>query len=441
MSPKHRLIVRAADPTAEITVRDGRFNRVGSAVGIYEGEHADGLYQVRVRTSGAVEEELVSLDHSQTVNFKPVAFATPVPLAQTKGGEPGDRDVVVAASRQPLKKGQGGGVLISVRVSKGSEPGRAGAEGSPARGLHLCDADGRPVLDVEAATAAQASQGPGAVAVCLEVDPGTYRLRFKDSSEETRERSLIVSPGWTTQCFLVRRVGRPGRSIDLEQGVVSMQRLGEVFQPDDRLARVRDAAIDALANSRKITDAVVTQLENDKFSDPMLGLLAAHLLLRDQPSHSHLSQIVLNVARMLGHTHPDVQALRMRRSRGRKLSVRDMPMLRASWNLIVTRSIDNPELLVPGSPASRLAVGVAPTWPWLVWDASETSAAPRELAKMAALEGYFRSAEPTQEGVAFSIRPAGGQGTVEPPDRAALARSLGVPSGVLNDMLSRLGRS
>jgi hypothetical protein len=124
MSHEHILTVRAADPLAEITVYDGAFKRVGRGVGHFEGSLPDGLYEVRARVGGAVEEKLISLDRDLPVDFDRVAFSSAIPLAQTATNDATHQAAVARASQAPLKLGAGSGLLVTVRDRPGVSGGR-----------------------------------------------------------------------------------------------------------------------------------------------------------------------------------------------------------------------------------------------------------------------------------------------------------------------------
>src|SRR5216684_1693989 len=234
MSPLERqLTVRAGDPTAEITVYDASFNRVGRGVGQYSGRHADGLYEIRVRTAGTQEEKLISLDRDQTVEVAPVSFASPVPLVQTATTDEAHQAAVVRACNQPVPLGAGSGLLIVVRDRSGREA--APQQGSPAAGLSVIGPGGMSLYDVGRYAPVDSSGRSPVATVMLHVNPGVYRLRLDYPDGPDRERTLVASPNWATQCFMVRRRRREQYVADLDQRSLSLSTLSKPFAPDDRL--------------------------------------------------------------------------------------------------------------------------------------------------------------------------------------------------------------
>jgi hypothetical protein len=435
MSHEHILTVRAADPLAEITVYDGAFKRVGRGVGRYEGSLPDGLYEVRARVGGAVEEKLISLDRNLPVEFDRVAFSSAIPLAQTATSDATHQAAVTRASQIPLKLGVGSGLLVAVRDRPGREP--AAEPGSPAWGLTLVGPSGVRVFDVGLAAPVDVSGPSPVAAVCLEVTPGVYRLRLDLPHGGARERTLVASPGWTTQCFMVRRRFRDHSAADLDQGAVSLDRLGRPFTPNDMRMRLAEGARDALANNRQVADAAAGALMREKFEDPMLGLLVAYLLLRDRPKDPVFHVVLQNLIGLLGRDHPDVRAIALGTAHdtpGKPIA--DMPMLRASWDRVVRQSLAYPGLVPANSLAGQVSTRVLPSAPWLVWEPADAPSR-RVDSKMAALRSYLRSsAELPPPGAQLSMAPSPVALDLE--DREELTRSLGVPSSVLDDMLSKL---
>jgi hypothetical protein len=481
-----RLEVRVPDLAAEITVLNGRHETVGSSVGSQGFVLTQGLYKVRVRAGAAFSEHLVALDRDREVLFGMDDFElpTPVPLVATARTHEYHRTAAVEASRSaPVSLGKGATLLI---FSRDWTPLGSSA-GLPLDGLTLHDCRGDQIF-----TPGEAADTRGdcdvSAACKLEVDPGFYRLRLTLPDGTGSERALMAVAGWQVQLFMLMRTYGDSRRVDLGGGAVVMSRTG--FHPSGRGERVSVLARYALTQGRPISGAVYDELLALKFEDPMLGLFAAHLLLRDQPERTDLRAEVLdNLRRVLGEDHPDVNALRLRETPAPvDKGVPPFhwpPMLRAGWDLITVESVRSETTVREESPAARVASLVRPTTPWLTWEtgASEQEALTRARErKTAILEGFVRGlrettlrggslgddtlrwpSAPSRTGSGLRTPPGSPSPGIQPssrfirrqrnpraaiaystgPDieldedvRAELARTLGVTGSVLNEMLS-----
>lgn len=441
MSRNCRLTIEAADPLAEIMVYDGAFKRVGRDVGRYDGVLPNGLYEVRVRLGGASREKLIALDEDMVIKLDPVEFASSIPFAGETADEAGHAAAIGAAFGHPEKAGGGSGLLLVVRDRRRSETSATPLPNSPAAGLKLLGGPGFAPVDLAAR-----AHPPGAASVAalyLEVNPGVYRLRLDLPDGSARERSLVATAGWRTECFMVRRRIREQPLADLDRGAVSMARLGRPFTADDTRRRQAEAARDALLSHRRIADAAAEALLREKFEDPMLGLLVAHLLLRDSPHAPILDEVTDNLVRLLGPDHPDARAIALGTPHeGGGAEIREMPMVRASWDRIVQHSLNRPGLVAANSPAGEVSARVLPSAPWLIWEPAGASSR-RVNSKLAALRSYIGQAaeRPPEADAALESLPGepAAAPALDEDDRAELARSLGVPGSDLDDMLSKLG--
>lgn len=451
MSREHQLTVHPVDPTAEIAIYDGSFNRVGRGVGRYQGVHRDGLYEIRVRAGGGTEEKLISLTKDEKVDFGPVAFPSPVPLTQTANSNETHQAAVVRASRTPVMLGHGSGLLVVVRDRPKRQP--VVSPESPASGLSFIGPDGARVFDVGKNAPVEAPGCSAVAAIFVHVNPGVYRLRLDPPRGGALERTLVASPGWTTQCFMMRRTIRGECVADLAQGSLSLDRLSRLFSPDDAKTRLSEVACDALANNRQVTGAATRALMSEKFQNPMLGLLVAHLLLRDTPGDSVLQEVVSNIANLLGENHPDLRAIALSIQQDAK-PITEIPMLRASWDRIVSRTVVQPDLILSSSPAGHVSTSILPHAPWLVWEAANRNRSDARRVKMTALRNYMsgpiKSGPLRERGTTWnngwsSRSYSRGRGRPQTPavsldleEREELTRSLGVSGPVLDVMLSKL---
>jgi hypothetical protein len=84
-----------------------------------------------------------------------------------------------------------------------------------------------------------------------------------------------------------------------------------------------------------------------------------------------LETVVDNLRRLLGPSHPDVEALAWRVGRGSSdYRFTTPPMLRRSWGIVLDTTVIHPELVPPGSLASSVATRLWSDEPWLIWTAA-----------------------------------------------------------------------
>lgn len=500
---KHVLNVKADDEIAEIAVYDGNMNVVSKGVGTLKEELPAGLYRIKIRVGAETDEKLAALDRDQTVEFEQVPFASAIPLSKTIKTHEYHIAAAYDAS-QNVRKQLGSGASIMTFAREWSPEGNR-SSGNPAQGLSLLDAN--EVLLSEIWKEANVRNNAGLDASAgwrADVAPGSYflRLELDDADKTALLRPIFVSPGHHLQIFclvgnhIVDEAGerKTIRRADLAAAAIVISPSGS-FNPDDRLARLGELACNALSQSRGLLPkSLIDDLLADKFDNPMLGLLGAHLLLRDKPDDTNTFRIVTdNLLSMLGPDHPDLQTLWWQRNNGNPIGdgrLHVLPMLRASWDLAVERSIKTFDVFSLGTFYAKLT-RIIPSAPWVMlmdndWavsddaiddylkareDAHMSRAEAKSALKMAAFRkhyiqraytavrgmlpanfssylptwtadvamvgvsppaaGQLESAAPAPEDTTFSLQTN---------EKADLARSLGIPADVLDTILKRKGR-
>jgi hypothetical protein len=473
MSQSSNTLNVSTGPLAEISVLDGSMNTVARAVGDLSSKLTPGLYKVRVRNGPGVEERLVSLDRDVSVDIPPPPIFSPIPLAGTARTDDLDMRRAMAASVEPTHDfGSGSGLFVFCRDWNPS-PQPVGA--NPATGLSLADEDGNILVDLGSLYGRNADDR--CVAMCATAAPGSYRLRLKHADGAVSERALFASPRCQTQIFLVLSPERPGSEVRLPDiaggAVVISPRFS--FDGHDRRTELGETARYALTQKRKVlSDQLRSEIVNEKFDDPMLGLLGAHLLLRDEPENDFLFEAVTrNLLRLLGPDHPDLRALCLRRASSLPQVPRSLdtpPMLRASWDIAVAESLQDPSSFPESAKVTKIADKILPTGSWLVWkwdpivksatgDAAGTSSALTqsleifvaarsrlEAARRANDRGVFgKLSSSAIEAISHSFDRLRGRPAPKPPmpaldaeDREELSRVLGVPGPLLDSTLKKI---
>ncbi|MCK1654673.1 hypothetical protein IVA88_24970 [Bradyrhizobium sp. 149] len=448
-------------------------NTVAHSVGDLSADLLPGLYKIRVRNGPGVEEKLISLDRDLFVDIQPPPIFSPIPLAGTTRSHEYHMLRAMNASRSPLHDfGQGAGLFVFCREWTTSNQG---ASPNPATGISLADENGNQLLDL--GSLAVETPNDHSVAMCATVAPGSYRLRLTQSGGTVTERALFASPGCQTQIFILLSppTWSSGPSLpDIAGGAVIISPKFE-FDPQDRRTQLGEIARYALTQKRRVlSDQLRLEIVDEKFDDPMLGLLGAHLVLRDEPENVELFETVTNnLLRLLGPDHPDLRALCLRRKNPLPSVPRALdtpPMLRASWDITVSVSLEDPSSFPEAGGVMEIADKVIPTGSWLVWrrdpivkSASGSSAgssnalaqsleefiaarARQEASRRADDQGVFgRLSSSLFDLISNSFDKLRGKPQPKPPmptlsteDREELARVLGIPGPLLNSVLKKI---
>lgn len=359
----------ADDPTTEIFLMDGGLARLASGVGVLDWWGPPGLYKVRFRAGATQLDRLVELTPGpEPVDVgMAVKFATPAPLqGTTTSHEYHQAGAAQLTSGVDASPGTGARLLVLVRdYEPRDDDGRPFAEG-----LALHDAGGRLLYPLEQGREMRDAGWAGAH---LEVDPGVYRLRLALDEGRVLEQSVVCSSGWCTQLFLARsdEGGVPRPVPDLTGAAVLMARAGAVFDPASPALRWTEMLRRALERGRPAMPTAGAPLDEVRAAaaeNPMLALLAAHVLLAGDDAARTLAGELADGLDAALDGHPDLEALRIALSPGRPAApVSVPPMLRSSWEILLAASVGQPGLMPADSLAARVAGRVVPSGAWLVW--------------------------------------------------------------------------
>lgn len=399
------LRIVAADEGTEIFLVDSSFSRIASAVGELHENVPPGIYKARFRSGDTMADQLFEVpaelppyQNEILVEGKPLPFASPIPLPDTRTShEYHQRAWNHARDVSDIALGTGSWLFVLARdVEK--KPGKR-ANHVPWHGLALCDLDGRVLYEFSRAPFQDADLGY--VSANIELNPATYILRVDTELNGILEMPLVTSPGWQTQVALrsrtIRRRNqsfsesegprrtRSVRRADLSGATVLMCRPGYSADPTGKQDRLTELARLGLIQGRStIRPEDLRSMLWTKFENPMLGIYGAHLLLQaDKQDMVLLQEVIGNLESMLGQ-HPDVEALRLTYERNKNGLIPpgmkfDKPtMLARSWDMVVEASLDNPEIVPDGSFSAKVAANLVTGSHWLIW--RRTSALSRALS-------------------------------------------------------------
>jgi hypothetical protein len=239
----------------------------------------------------------------------------------------------------------------------------------------------------------------------IAVDPGVYELQLELPSGGTLHQTIVAPTDWHVQIFLLMRgyasasqAAAPTLSewrADLSGAAILLTRT-QTFSSNQETLRLSELARVALASKHRrepgnATQMILPEQTRDilqfKLDDPMLGIFGGHLLLLESvPDLELLGHVVANLRALVGHSHPDVEALALRTRLKQEITrFEQPPMLRRSWGIITEQSVRYPDLI-----SDALISGPAPLlWPedpWHVWQTSDTPETREDTDDLSELE-------------------------------------------------------
>lgn len=369
------LRIETGNAASEIVVLDPRLQVAARGIGTLVTQQVPGVYKVRVRLGRDATDKLIFLNGDTTEQIAPPAFASPAPLGATTLTHEYHVAAAEKYSRQPMVTvGTGASIFVLVRYF--TPTGRTPRlQNNPADGLTLRDLVDSQLVDL--ATSSVTGPPPDAWAAChVQVAPGAYVLQC-ETPQGPIARTIIASANWQTQVFLIRsQPASPAPTEDaptmgiFETGTVLMSQNG--FDANSEDLRLTELARIALVDERPILGGILRDLLTSKFTNPMQGILGAHLMLLareraavvprraegttltaipdpEAPFDQGLfDMVVSNLRSLVGPGHPDVEALSLQCGDPTKRTTQVFvvpPMLRRSWSLIVGASNDRPYIL------------------------------------------------------------------------------------------------
>ncbi|MER2266113.1 hypothetical protein [Methylobacterium oxalidis] len=408
------LFLDAGDPANTITIDTAAFETVDSATGRIETRLRSGIYRSRIRVGNAFVDQIFLLDRpSDLAAFAeaqpttsmgvapalglavetfpdPVALpqlASPIPFERAPmSSERHSRQVALLASAPEPTEAQVAVVARSWMTSE-TEPSRlpeeaghrAGAgqtrprrilqDWNPWPGLRLVDERGRTVADVPMDGERDQTEAPYG-SVTVDVPSGRSFLRLADPFGDMIEMALPTVKGWRLEVYLLR-VGTETYDDPPRISVILRRATGEIWMKHQN--DLLEKAMIALSEERSILNKELETLLLRKFSNPIEGIVGAHLLLIQAEADRKtdlglMDEVVTNLRDLVGREHSDVEALSLQcPSVGlrRTKPFRTPPLFERSWQLIVEASRSAPNL-VPLSLWQRVkARSVLP--PYLAW--------------------------------------------------------------------------
>jgi hypothetical protein len=391
-----RGVLKVVAPYARIQVMNARFDVVADEYAQLQRSLEPGIYKVRAGAGYASEERLVSIEPGTRVRekFDRPLFASAVPLytrergLHTRAAEHQSRMV-------HTRLGEGSFLFVfcsnrSLFYSTHSTSEPANKEVSAGHlftGLSILKGD----QQIAALDQLGVSEGGiyGWAAAGIAVDPGSYTLRLQIETGESIDQQLMVAPHCQSQVFLQQRyadrVERQRGAHDpmqrypvwakLQRGLPETSILmtqSPGAEPAGFSARgakewLIESARASLATGRPLfSKAYLCRLLRKYMNNPILCLLAAHLLLDCGGNVTLLRETVENLRGLVGEDDPDIEALALEvEIRSPTFQFIRPPMLLRSWRTALQASVTMPDLIPANAPVSRLSGKLLCQEPWL----------------------------------------------------------------------------
>lgn len=360
---------------ANLTIYDGRDQVCLTSTGMNSVNTTlpKGLYTVRGELAGVIQETPVRLDRDVTLSNSEQTQLVPqqytaAPLKGTALSHEYYRypsqEWSVKTTRAPFGTETTNSAFFLFIRPRDSNLARPALE--EATKLRLLDARGDLVTSFEA-WEVQTKDSDGWLALSVEAPAGYYTLEYDGS--QPRALALYLFPNWQTQVFLLNH----GRLL-MEGARIFLANRGLGFNPNrDDITQATDLGLDYLQNNlKRLPNEVLQELLKLKFENPMLGFVAAHVLLMQETLNQELLRIVLDNLDILVGKCADLAAIKLLfalRS-GQQIETTPFehpPMFRAGLEAVIRASFDRQELLPEEGQVERMTPDQLTDSPWSSW--------------------------------------------------------------------------
>ena len=386
------LRLRSRNPFSEIEILDGSLKSQAQGSGELEATLTPGIYEVQYRLGGQITRDIVKLEAGQVV--EQLEHDTPITTVSPLSGSVTLKDVHTSRAREATRRltnvasGEGE-VLLFVRdvPSLGGKKGVSPITPETLAQLDLRAPSGDIVPQFHASGEQSSDEGWGSLQAAVAVGGYTISRRSAEANipqAGSFEQSVWVVSGWTTLVFVPNR--RTGPAPDL--AAIHMLRQNEEWDIEDPARQEVDAALEAALAALRQGRGTVSRsarrlLLGEKAENPLLGIVAAQLLLNSEKTDWDLFDEVISHLVALIPGHPDVAALHAVGRHLRKAtptlpdgfgkSVEWPPMLLACYRglLECDSAAPDQELIAEGSPADIAAERLIASGTWTTWQRTD----------------------------------------------------------------------
>ncbi|MET7400640.1 TIR domain-containing protein, partial [Dactylosporangium sp. NPDC005572] len=382
-----RIVLNAAQPGVEFTVCNADLAVVATGCGHLDVGVPPGLYRIERRAGDTASTEVVLVAPGSTVRREnaTVPLHTVAPVTISVEDRPVYLAEAEAASAHAASQAVAGLASLVVVICQDRPFGQRAHFAE----LGLIDADGHPVPSWRHGWR---TAGTNIASWSANLPPGGHLIRMP----EDIEIPLYLMAGWQTILFCLH-----GDLRDTHEMSVHLMPADQPWRADDPGAAAVETALAALRRRSGTypADAVSAWLTDGADTNPILGVLAAHLLRRTTDPNMTLYAAVVDRLLRLLPDHPDVAALATARTGtivpgGRRVTW--PPMLATAYHdLLLPADLVADGAIVEGSLAERIAPHLVRTGLWLAWRTPPppTAADPATTARTAAFLAQVAAVE------------------------------------------------
>lgn len=334
-----------------------------------------GIYQIDGELGGQTESILVRLNNDTRVCAPKPKVYSAVPLAKAVTSKDYYADAAFQLSRATLSlEHKMPNLLFFIRTIS--------AELAQDINIHLriLKENGDIVFNSEIHNVLKDDE-KGWFGVSLSLDSGGYLVEINESTRQRRAIPIWLTSYFQTQIFGLFTNGK----IDYNSLRLLMAPKHSGFNPEDpSLAATEIMTTSLLAGSRNLTGAAMREALSGKFENPIVGLFAAHNLLRRNNLDENLLDIVINNLSMMLENSPDVIALKVMQKTRMKTSIDDIslsfpPTLQASYLGIIEADSKSENVVEANSLLERIGICICTDTPFVTWDLSLNNASEKSM--------------------------------------------------------------
>jgi len=320
--PSSSIEAQAAHNLIPLELLDDRFNRLAVGVGHVKHLVEPGLYIVRCLFGDSVREKIVRVHNEERkfVNFDQTEISgltSAAPVIGSSSFHEYYSNDLYQWTQQPPKESSGLGSQLFILATRKSGAEKLDRLLRPISlaGVKLRDQHGRLLKALPKTQPFQRDNPQHPLArFSVGLDPGGYLLEWPArllGEGKVAVQPIWLSRGWTTVVF-VQAPDRGGLP-NYETISIQMAKEEQGFVPVKENATAAELALVALKTGRwYLPDTELKRLLHEKFDNPILGILAAHVLLhRPEAQRELIDEVLQNLESLCGDGHPDVIALRV----------------------------------------------------------------------------------------------------------------------------------